>query len=239
MKKAKDLHTITEAGGWENFLTNSSWTARHLPARKGSIAWSWRRVVFPNLQSLFLFTFSCLLFPAIANALPGQSTDAVITWINAHPTLRPGVGDGLLVTKSNTPAQRFTFQATVLSPGRVTTPADRATIRSERISFYDAINGVTFARLQESVRLIYGPALYQDFERATIVYDYPAPETVDLARRQNLPLLARQQGRLLAGERYAYWMEVTQADRGKAFNGQLTIFLKEDLDKLEAELRDR
>jgi hypothetical protein len=101
------------------------------------------------------------------------------------------------------------------------------------------INGVTPDRLKESLRVIYGPAIYQDYERASIVYDYPVPETIDLARRQNRPLLANQQGRLLLGERYAYWMEVTQTESGKAFNGQLTVFLKEDVDKLETELRDR
>lgn len=174
-----------------------------------------------------------------ADALPGQSTDTVVAWINAHPTLRPGIGDGLLVTKSNTAAQRFTFQSTVLPPGRVTFTSDRKTIRSERISFYDMVNGVTPDRLKESVRVIYGPVIYQDYERARLVYDYPASETVDLARRQNRPLLAQQQGQLLLGERYAYWMEITQTDSGKAFNGQLTVFLKEDLDKLETELRDR
>ena len=174
-----------------------------------------------------------------ADALPGQSTDTVVAWINAHPTLRPGIGDGLLVTKSNTAAQRFTFQASVLPPGRVTFPRNRETIRSERISFYDMVNGVTPDRLKESVRVIYGPVIYQDYERARLVYDYPAPETVDLARRQNRPLLAQQQGQLLLGERYAYWMEITRTDSGKAFNGQLMVFLKEDVDKLETELRDR
>ncbi len=174
-----------------------------------------------------------------ADALPGQSTDRVVAWINAHPTLRPGVGDGLLVNKSNTPAQRFTFQATVLPPGRVTAPRDRGTIRTERISFYDMINGVTPDRLKESLRVIYGPVIYQDYQRARLVYDYPPPETVDLARRQSRSLLAAQQGQLLLGDRYAYWMEITRTDSGKAFNGQLTVFLREDLDKLETELRDR
>ncbi|HBR75592.1 MAG TPA: hypothetical protein DEA78_18265, partial [Cyanobacteria bacterium UBA11159] len=47
-----------------------------------------------------------------ANALPGETVEIVTSWIAAHPTLRPGIGDGLLVTKSNTAGQRFTFQAT-------------------------------------------------------------------------------------------------------------------------------
>jgi hypothetical protein len=174
-----------------------------------------------------------------AAALPGESTQTVAAWINAHPTLRPGRREGLLVTKSNTAAQRFTFQATVLPPGRVNFPTDRGTIRSERIYFYDMINGVTPDRLKESLRVIYGPIIYQDYEQARVVYDYSVPQAVNLARRQNLNLLTAQQGKLLLGERYAYWMEVTQTDTGNAFNGQLTIFLKEDLDKLQMELRDR
>jgi hypothetical protein len=174
-----------------------------------------------------------------AAALPGENTQTVAAWINAHPTLRPGRREGLLVTKSNTAAQRFTFQATVLPPGRINFPTDRGTIRSERIYFYDMINGVTPDRLKESLRVIYGPIIYQDYEQARVVYDYSVPQAVNLARRQNLNLLAAQQGKLLLGERYGYWMEVTQTDKGKAFNGHLTIFLKEDLNKLQTELRDR
>jgi len=174
-----------------------------------------------------------------ADALPGESTQTVAAWINAHPTLRPGMREGRLVSKSNTAAQRFTFQATVLPPGRVNFPTDRGTIRSERIYFYDMINGVTPDRLKESLRVIYGPIIYQDYEQARVVYDYSLPQAVNLARRQNLNLLTAQQGKLFLGERYAYWMEVTQTDKGKAFNGHLTIFLKEDLNKLQTELRDR
>ena len=135
--------------------------------------------------SLFLrFTFYVLpftfyLLPLTANALPGQNTDTVAAWIKANPTLRPGMGDGLRVSKSSTAAQNFTFQASVLSPGRLTPPKDRGTIRSERMTFYDKINGLTLERLRESLRVIYGPTIYQDYERAKLVYDYPVPETID------------------------------------------------------------
>lgn len=190
-------------------------------------------------QWFFLAPFSLVLLTSTAHALPGERTETVAAWIRAHPTLQPANRDGLSVRKSNTAAQRFTFQATVLPPGRVTSPVDRGTIRSERLSFYDRVNGVTSERLQESLRTIYGLELYQDYEQARIMYAYPTPESLDLARRQNRPLLAAQQGELRLGERYAYWREVTQAEAGKAFSGQLTIFLIEDLDKLEAELRDR
>lgn len=195
-----------------------------------------------QISSFSWYSISLSLFLALsapANALPGQSTDTVTSWINANPTLRPGIGDGLIVQKVNTPAQRFSFRASILPPGRITVPVDRATVRSERLTFYDAINGVTLERLKESLRVIYGLELYQDFERARIVYVYPSPATVDLSRRQNLPLLAAQQGQLLLGERFAYWLEVTKNDKDKAFNGEITVFKKEDLDKVQTELRSR
>ncbi|GAB4207520.1 MAG: hypothetical protein Fur006_65480 [Coleofasciculaceae cyanobacterium] len=196
-----------------------------------------RNSLFPFI--FFLFPFSVFLLPSTANALPGQSTDAVAAWIKANPTLRPGIGDGLRVTKSSSPAQRFTFQASVLPPGRVIPPKDRGTIRSERMTFFDAINGMTLARLRESLRVIYGATVYEDYDRAQLVYDYPVPETLDLARRQNRSLLELQQGELRLGERYAYWLEITKNNGDKAFNGQITVFLKEDLKKLETELRAR
>jgi hypothetical protein len=192
-----------------------------------------------NLLSFLLVPWCWSLLVATANALPGQTTDTVLAWITSNPTLRPGIRDGLIVNKNNSPAQRFTFQASVLPPGRINTLTDRITIRSERMTFYDQINGVTPERLRESLRAIYGPAIYQDFEQATVVYGYPVPQTLDLARRQNRLLDTARQGELRLGGRYAYWMEVTQTDTGKAFNGQLTILLKEDVGKLEAELRDR
>ena len=186
-----------------------------------------------------LLPFYFFLFSSPAKALPGESTETVATWINAHPTLRPNVIDGLRVRQSETAAQQFTFEASVLPPGELTFVKDRGVIRTERMAFYDQINGVTTDRLKESLRTIYGPAVYQDYQRARLVYDYPSPETIDLARRQNRPLLAAQEGELLLGDRYAYWVEVTKTESGKAFYGHLMIFQKEYLDKLETQLRDR
>jgi len=174
-----------------------------------------------------------------AKALPGQTTDKVIAWINANPTLRPGAGDGLLVRRSNTAAQRFNFEASVLPPGRITFPKDKGEIRTERLHLFDMINGVTSDRLKESLRVIYGLDIYQDFERARVAYTYPSAETVDQARRQRLPLLEARQGELRLGDRYAYWMEVVPTRNGKAFNGQVTVFLKEDFNKLQTELLGR
>ncbi|MFP5270118.1 hypothetical protein [Coleofasciculus sp.] len=188
------------------------------------------------------FLFLGMILGLIANpaqALPGQTVETVAAWIAAHPTLEPGIGDGLVVTKHNTAAQRFKFEASVLPPGQITFPTNRRIIQSEQISFYDMINGVTPERLTESMRVIYGPAIYQDYQRAKLVYAYPTPETIDLARRQNRPMLVARQGELLLGDRFAYWLEVTQTENGKPINGRITVFLPEDLDKLEVELRNR
>ena len=181
-----------------------------------------------------------ILFSFFGNnvqALPGQSTDEAVSWINGNATLRPALGDGLVVKKSETPAHRFQFQASVLPPGRVHFPRDRTMIRSERFSFYDMINGVTNQRLIESLRNIYGVNIYQDFQRAELVYEYPSQEMIQRSRRQNLPLLAARKGELRRGEKYAYWIEIVETENNLAFDGQMTVFLPEDLEKLEQELR--
>lgn len=174
-----------------------------------------------------------------AHALPGQSTEEVTTWIKAHPTLRPSSGEKLFVQKSDTAAQRFTFQASVLSPGKVVFTKDRGRIRSERIAMYDAINGMTLERLQESLRVIYGLDIHQDFKNAQVVYDYPNQSAINSARLAKTPIREALRGELRVGDRYAYWVEIAQPRGGKAFTGQMTILLKTDLDKLEAEIRNR
>lgn len=174
-----------------------------------------------------------------AQALPGQTVEQVTAWINSNPSLRPAVGDGLLVQRSNSPSQRFIFEASVFPPGLAALTRDRSTIRMERYAYFDQVNGVTQERLVESLRTLYGLDIYQDYDRSRLVYAYPTQQTIDLARRRNLPLLAAQQGELRLGDRFGYWWEVTNTPRGKAFNGRMTIFLREDLDQLEIQLRNR
>jgi hypothetical protein len=194
-----------------------------------------------NIKTISTLTLTILvgIGGSKALALPGQSTEQVITWVNAHPTLKPSTDDGLTVKKSNSPTQRFTFEASVLPPGRLTLVKDRGKIKSERFTFFDMINGVTSERLQESIRIIYGLDIYQDFQQAKVVYAYPSLATIDLAKRQNRPLLAARQGELRLGDRYAYLIEVTNTDKGKAYHGEVTVFLKDYLQKLEVELSDR
>jgi hypothetical protein len=179
------------------------------------------------------------LFNSQANALPGQSTEEVGTWIKAHPTLRPNRGEKFLIQKTDTAAQRFTFQASVLPPGKVGFIKDRSKIRNERIAMYDAINGMTLERLQESLRIIYGLDIYQDFDRAQVIYEYPNESAINSARFAKTPIREALRGELRVGSRYAYWVEIAQPQNGKAFVGQMTVLLKNDLDKLEVELRNR
>ncbi|MBD2203002.1 hypothetical protein H6G33_03680 [Calothrix sp. FACHB-1219] len=180
-----------------------------------------------------------MLADSKTNALPGQQTEEVTTWIQAHPTLRPRSGERLFIQKSDTAAQRFTFLASVLPPGKVAFTKDRSVIRNERITMYDAVNGMTFDRLQEALRVIYGVDIYQDFKRGQVLYQYPNQSAINSARLAKTPIREALQGELRIGDRFAYWIEVAQPKAGKAFTGQMTVLLKSDLDKLEAELRNR
>ena len=192
---------------------------------------------FLILPSSLLFLGT--LFNLQAKALPGQSTEDVATWIKAHPTLRPGSGEQFFVQKSDTAAQRFTFLASVLPPGKIEIPNNRSMIRSERLAMYDAINGMTFERLEESLRIIYGLGIYQDFNRAQVIYHYPSESMINRARFAKTPIREALQGELRVGDRYAYWIEVAKPKDGKAFTGQMTVLLKTDVDKLEEELQNR
>ncbi len=174
-----------------------------------------------------------------AIALPGQLVDEAAAWIQAHPTLRPSSGEKLLVRKSETAAHRFMFQASVLPAGRLAPTPDSGTIRAERISLFDMINSVNRYRLEESLRAIYGLDIYQDYEQARVAYQYPGPPLVNQARNRNMPLAIAVTGELRVGDRFAYWLEVVRTANNKGYNGQITVLLKEDADKLESELRNR
>ncbi|NJM17537.1 MAG: hypothetical protein HC907_01780 [Richelia sp. SM1_7_0] len=191
------------------------------------------------LQVLILPLAFLISNNSAATALPGQATEQVETWIKAHPTLSPRSGERFLVTKTDTAAQRFSFQAMVSAPGRVTFSKNRSQIRTERISMYDAINGMSLDRLKESLRIIYGLDIYQDYKGAQVIYEYPNQSAINAARFAKTPIREGLTGELRVGDRYAYWVEVAQGKNGKAYTGQMTVFLKSDLDKLEEELRNR
>jgi hypothetical protein len=186
-----------------------------------------------------LLPLASLLLPLSAQALPGQDPDDVAAWIQAHPTLRPRLGERLTVRKSDTAAQRFIFQASMLPPGALGAPSDEGVIRKERIEIFDTINGVSRDRLEEALRAIYGIDIYQDYQQGQTVYDYPTDDMVQQARARNTPILEARQGELRLGDRFAYWIEVAQPREGTAITGHITVLLESDLDRLEAYLRNR
>jgi hypothetical protein len=107
-----------------------------------------------------------ILLNSPLKALPGESIEDVTSWIQAHPTLQPRQGERLFISKSDTAAQRFTFQASVLPPGRIIFTKDHATIRTEGMTMFDAVNGITLQRLEESLRVIYSLDVYQNYNDA-------------------------------------------------------------------------
>jgi hypothetical protein len=183
---------------------------------------------------------SNLGFCLSAQALPGDLVGDVATWIEANPSFRGSTINNLKVTRYNTAAQKMTFEASLYSPTRLN-EQPTGLIRSEKLHFFDVTNGVTIERLQEALRTLYGVNVYQDFAAAREVYSYPDISTLNRARRENLPILAAQQGTLLEGDRFAYWIEVVKSDRQTDFanRGHITVLLKEDLAALENQLSSR
>lgn len=179
-------------------------------------------------------------FCAPALALPGQTVAEVRSWMKASPTIRPAATERLTVRKSDSAAQRFTFEASLFAPGALVADSRNGSrIRSETFKLFDVQNGVTKARLEESLRAIYGLDVTQDFDRAQTIYTYPTAATVQTAISQNMPVLGALQGEIRKGARFAYWVEVAQDQQGKAYAGHITVFQHRDIDKLETEIRNR
>ena len=174
-----------------------------------------------------------------ALAIPGQTTDEAAAWIQSNPTLRPNRNEKFLVRRSNTAAQQFKFEASLLPPGKLTRiPVGARTIRSETITFFDMRNGVTLNRLRESLRSIYGLEIAQDFDRAAVLVNYPSDANLQQAIATQNGQIAALQGELRAGEQFGYWLEIGQTTAGFAYTGRLTVFLRDDVDKLAAELKN-
>lgn len=174
-----------------------------------------------------------------AVALPGEPVADVARWIQANPTMQPGPGETLVVRRTDSPSRRFSFTASITAPGQVALSDRRDIIRSESIALFDTVYGVSQQRLEESLDIIYGPDLYQDYQQAAVVYQYPTPETLARADQFNRPLLRLAKGEVRQGDRFAYWVEVVQTPDGLAQNGQITIFLLEDLPNLTTKLEAR
>ncbi|NJL86823.1 MAG: hypothetical protein HC886_14015 [Leptolyngbyaceae cyanobacterium SM1_1_3] len=166
-------------------------------------------------------------------SLPGQTVIEVAAWIQANSTLRPGPGERLLVNRIDTPAQRFTFQASIFPPGTLRSSVQPRQIRTERIALFDMINGVSFNRLEESLRVIYGTDIFSDYQRSQPVYVYP---TADSPVSNNPNLLI--QGEIREGDRYAYWIQTTSDRSGSTDTGEISILLKEDIPGLLSRLQE-
>lgn len=189
-------------------------------------------------SSLFL-SMLATLGSSQANALPGQPVADVAAWIQSHPTIQPTSGETLLVRRTDSPSRRFIFRASITSPGRATSGDGKDIIRSESVALFDTVYGVSQQRLEESLSIIYGEDLYQDYQQANVVYQYPTAEMLNRATTQNAPLLRFVQGEVRQGQQFAYWVETVQTPEGKPQNGRITVFLLEDVSKLTAELQNR
>ena len=155
--------------------------------------------------------------------------------MDAHPTLRPNPNERLVVNRAETPARRFTFRATVipvtgLSPGLEL----QSIIRTEETRLVDIVDGISKVHLEDAIRAIYDAAIYNDYRRAEIVYTYPAPNFGTLTNESSW-----RQGELREGDRFGYWIELTVDRNGSAAVGEVSVFLKEDLPQLEAELIEK
>ncbi|MEP0982751.1 hypothetical protein [Leptolyngbya sp. FACHB-17] len=192
------------------------------------------------MKKIGLIMGGLMLMATPAQAIPGQTIDEAAVWMQSNSTIRPSQNEKFLVRRVNTAAQQLTFDASLYPPGKITrlAPGGRI-IRSETLSLFDMRNGVTLNRLRDSVRLIYGLEIAQDFAASTIVKSYPTEARIQEAVTQQNSQIAALQGELRQGERFAYWLEIAQTENGRAYSGQLTVFLLDDLEKLRSELTNR
>ncbi|MEM9093130.1 MAG: hypothetical protein AAGC93_30930 [Cyanobacteria bacterium P01_F01_bin.53] len=160
----------------------------------------------------------CFLEPGMA--LPGQPTRQVKAWIQGHPTLRPGIGETLVVQKQDTAAKRFIFKASPFSPGNLDSKDSLGMIETETLSFYDKVNGVTLNRLEEALRVIYNAAIHQDYRNAEAILIYPTGPT---------SISGGLRGEIRVGNQYAYWVEQVINPDGSSHSGQIQVFLKEEV----------
>ena len=217
--------------------------ARTLSGLQKGLGWRTIGLLIPTVIPAVIPTVILTAISAIlgvsgpAQALPGETVRDVQAWIKAHPTLLPAPGETLVVRKSDTAAQRFSFEASIFPPFPLDTPKGSRVIRHESIELFDMINGVSPARLAESLRVVYGVDLAQDFDRARVIYRYPQDLQLDRLQQQLTSIQRARQGELRLGDRYAYWLEIVQTPEGRPYNGQIVVLLKEDIDGLEAQLR--
>ncbi len=202
----------------------------------------WMNWVNPGIKgiiSILAIAMSASIDLPVAQALPGQSSDDVQQWMKANQGLTPAPGERLTIRRNNGPAQRLTFEASPLAPGRLGSSQSNGKIRTETLTLFDILYGVTEARLEESLRSIYGSAIYREFKTAKIVYAYPTEDAVQKALKAKQPIAAALKGELRQGQNFAYWVEIARNPEGLNYSGKVMVFLPEDLPKLEGELKGR
>lgn len=175
---------------------------------------------------------------APAYGIPGQTTDVAAAWVRDNPVLNPGPGETLLLQRVEPDGSRFTFQAEVAPPGRLTTPPDREIIRSERMTFF-APEGISPDQLEQSIRDIYGPEIAADLEGAEEVLRYPSPEILAAPITDETFLQRAIQGVIKQGGQFVYWLELTQNRDGTVQQGQAVVFEPEWVPKVQREIEER
>jgi hypothetical protein len=144
----------------------------------------------------------------------------------------------LLVQRGKPDGSRFTFQASVVPPGRIVTPLDKETIRSERMTFFEP-NGISADFLGQAIREVYGPEIAADFDQATEVIRYPSAAILNAPATAENYLQRAIQGVVREGKQLVYWLELTQNPDGQVQQGQVVVFQPEFLPKVQSELAAR
>ena len=127
----------------------------------------------------------------------------------------------------------------MLAPGRIVPMRTSGKVRTETLTIFDMLYGVTEARLEESLRSIYGATVHRDFQTAKVLHTYPTDEAAQKAVKANQPIAAALKGELRKGQTFAYWVEVTRNPDGLNYGGKVVVFLPEDLPKIETEIKAR
>ncbi|MEM7063652.1 MAG: hypothetical protein AAF572_10870 [Cyanobacteria bacterium P01_B01_bin.77] len=178
----------------------------------------------------------CWLSGSPSYGLPGYSVNETKTWMQGHPTLRAESREGLRVHRADIPSRRFTFQASVFPIGGFQQAGDSSIwsdsnrqanlsiIRREEFTLVDYDEPITIARLEESLRIIYGPETYADYRRADLIDGYTTE-------------FSAIQGEVRLGTVYAYWIEITPDVNGVDTIGKLNVILPEDVTRLQSYLQ--
>ncbi|MDX2271546.1 MAG: hypothetical protein NW237_06285 [Cyanobacteriota bacterium] len=201
------------------------------PSWLGLSAW---RTMAPLLVGMLS---GSLVAYAPAWGIPGQSTDATLAWIRENPYLQAKPSDQYSVNRTEPDGSRFTFLASVAPPGRVIAPADKETIRSERMTFFRP-NGLDAEQLNQAIRDLYGPEIAADLDQAVEVVRYPSLDVLNQPPSGN-NLQQAIQGVIRQGQQLTYWLELTQNPDGTVQQGQVVVFEAEWLDKVKGELAAR